>query len=257
MSLVMNNLLESSYISFVNLDRRPERLELMLQSLSRAGITAIRTRGMLPSEYQGPPGRIKGMLDRPQKGAIGCYFSQLSIMQAALEQKRHAFVMEDDLAFCADFQDRVQIMDEFTRTHDWDVLWLGGTFHVNPPWWHKKTLGRDAECTDNPRMMRTYGAFCTYAYIVNKDKLNKVLRMLEEVLPTSIGIDYSFIRIQPVLQTFAFVPGCVIQYDHDSDIGLGKTIFSNFAKLGPYWFQQRMTEFDPTKFNWQEARRRK
>lgn len=249
-------ILDNCYARFVNLDHRPDRLALMEQTLEKAGIMAFRTRGMLPSEYDGPPSRIQGMLKRPQKGAIGCYFSQLSIMEEAFKRTQHAFVMEDDLVFCADFQERMILITEFCRTHPWDVIWLGGTFHVNPPWWHKQTLGRDAEQTGYPRMMRTYGAFCTYAYIVNVKSLQKIFRMLEGVLPTSIGIDYSFIQIQPKLHTYAFVPGCCIQYDHESDIGKGKTIFSGFAKLGPYWFQQRMAEFDPATFNWHEATRR-
>jgi len=252
-------ILDNAYISYVNLDKRTDRRDLMEQTLTKSGIHAtwVRTRGMLPDEYKGPPERIRGMLNRPQKGAIGCYFSQLSVMEEAFKRKQHAFVMEDDLAFCGDFPERLEIITEFCRTHPWDIIWMGGTFHVNPPWWHKKTLGRDAEQTDNPRMMRTYGAFCTYAYLVNTTSLQKIFRMLEVELPKSIGIDYSFIQIQPRLHAYAFVPGCCIQYDHMSDIGLGMTIFSNFAKLGPYWFQQRMTEFDPTTFNWHEARRRK
>lgn len=245
------------YTSYVNLDSRPERRELMEQTLKRVGISAVRTPGMLPSEYTGSPERIRGMLNRPQKGAIGCYFSQLNIITEAFVRKQHAFVMEDDLVFCNDFPQRLSIIEDFCSNHPWDVIWLGGTFHVNPPWWHKKTLGRDAEQTDHPRMIRTYGCFCTYAYLVNWHSMEKIFKMLEGVLPTSIGIDYSFIQIQPKLHTYSFVPGCCIQYDHQSDIGTGMTVFSNFAKLGPYWFQQRMTEFDPGKFNWYEARKRK
>jgi hypothetical protein len=31
------------------------------------------------------------------------------------------------------------------------------------------------------------------------------------------------------------------------------THFSGFKKLGPYWWQVRMRDFDPTAFNWHEA----
>jgi GR25 family glycosyltransferase involved in LPS biosynthesis len=255
-NLSENGLVQGSYISFVNLDLRTDRLRRMEQTLKNAGLPVIRQRGMLPSEYKGDLNRIKAMLARPQKGAIGCHFSQVSIMELALRLDRHAWVMEDDLVFCQDFAARMDIIKEFTDTHEWDVIWLGGTFHVNPPWWHKKDLGRDAELTDNPRMIRTYGAFCTYAYIVNRFSLPKVLNMLEQQLPTSIGIDYAFIQIQPVLKTFAFVPGAITQYDGQSDIGLGITRFSGFAKLGPYWYQDNMNNFDPSTFNWAEAGRK-
>ena len=247
-------LIKNSYISFVNLDSRKDRLVRMEQTLDKAGLPAHRTRGQLPSEYKGPKEKIAVMLSRPQKGAIGCHFSQVSIMEEALRRNQHAFVMEDDLIICEDLAERMEIIDQFTKSHEWDVIWLGGTFHVNPPYWHGRKLGRDAETTDNPRMMRTFGAFCTYAYIVNAASLKKILYLLDLQLPTSIGIDYAFIQIQPELHTYAFVPGAITQYDGLSDIGAGKTIFSGFKKLGPYWYQNRMTDFDPVKFDWKEAR---
>jgi len=248
------SLLDDTYVSFVNLDHRKDRLDLMLQSLARSNLSATRTRGRLPAECKAPPERISAMLKRPQKGAIGCYFSQMSIMEEAGRMGKHAFVMEDDLIICADLHERLAIVEQFTFTHPWDVVWMGGTFHINPPYWHKEDIGRDAELTDHPRFLKTYGAFCTYAYIVNRESLCLVLTLLESVLPQSIGIDHSFILIQPKLRTFAFVPGCMTQYDNQSDIGKGVTKFSGFAKLGPYWFQQRMTDFDPLTFDWHEAR---
>lgn len=240
------------YSSFVNLDHRKDRLDGMLISLSRIPLNATRTKGMMPSEYVGDPKRVKVMRDRTP-GAVGCHFSQVKIMEDALSLDRHAFVMEDDLIFCDDFHERWTIIDEFTSTRPWDIIWLGGTFHINPPYWHKR-LGRDAELTDHPRMIRTFGAFCTYAYLVNRTSIKKVLTLLDKELDRSIGIDWAMIQIQPILQTFAFVPGCITQYDNRSDIGNGITRFSGFAKLGPYWFQKKMTDFDPTTFNWHEAR---
>jgi GR25 family glycosyltransferase involved in LPS biosynthesis len=248
-------MIDHSFISYVNLEKRPERRAKMEAELKRVGIPAVRTRGMLPEEYSGSNARIQGMRNRTQKGAIGCYFSQLSIMERAAGMKKHAFVMEDDLLFCDDFLDRMQIINQFCDNNPWDVIWLGATFHVNPPYWHKDHPPfRDAELTDNPRMIRTYAAFCTYAYIVNYFSIHRVMGLLEEYLPKSWGIDHSFIHIEPQLFTYAFVPGSVIQYDHQSDIGDGVTMFSNFKKLGPYWFAKRMSEFDPTTFNWNEAK---
>lgn len=244
------SLLERSYISFVNMDHRKDRLGGMNRSLETLGIKAIRTRGMLPQEYEGPQDRVEVMRKRTP-GAIGCHFSQVKVMTEALNRRKHAFVMEDDLTFCSDFHQRIEHMERFIATRDWDILWLGGTFHINPPWWHKR---RDAQLTIDPRMIRTYGAFCTYAYIVRDGSIAKVLAGLDRVLDRSIGIDWAMIQLQPEWQTFAFVPGCVRQYDNKSDIGKGMTIFSGFAKLGPYWFQDRMEQFDPTKFNWHEAK---
>lgn len=249
-------LLDQSYISYINLDHRTDRRAHMERTLGALGINAIRTRGMLPSEYKGDPAKIRCMLSRPQKGAIGCHFSQVSIMEEAARQGKHAFVMEDDLVFCSDFHKRLAILEEFCSGHPWDVLWLGGTYHINPPWWHKNDLGRDAEQTYNPRVMRTYGAFSTHAYIVNRESIVKCLTWIDEILPLSMGIDWAFIQLEPHLYTYAFVPGCVIQFDNQSDIGKGVTVFSGFKKLGPHWFADKMEDFDPSTYDWHEARRR-
>lgn len=248
------SLISDSYASFVNLDHRTDRLERMKASLQKVGIEAVRTRGMLPAEYVGDPAKVQVMRNRTP-GAIGCHFSQVNVMRKALWKRSHAFVMEDDLVFCQDFHERMGIMEAFLQGRDWDVIWLGAMFHINPPWWHKTGLGRDAERTDHPRILRTYGAFSTHAYIVNRESIQKVLQMLDDIVSKSMGIDWAFIQMQPSLQTFAFVPGMVIQYDNKSDIGNGMTIYSNFKKLGPYWFQDRMEDFDPATFNWAEANR--
>jgi GR25 family glycosyltransferase involved in LPS biosynthesis len=248
------NLIAESHIRFVNLTHRTDRLNLMLEACDTAQIPAVRVRGMLPSEYKGNPKRVEVMQKRTP-GAIGCWFSQVKIMQEALRLRKHAWVMEDDLIFCKDFHARLARMEQFLtcRIRIWDILWLGATFHVNPPYWHKQDLGRDAETTDDPRMLRTFGAFCTYAYIVRDRSIERVLHLLDEWLDLSMGIDWAMIQIQPQLQTFAFVPGSVIQRDNKSDIGSGMTIFSGFSKLGPYWFAERMEDFDPTTFEWHEA----
>lgn len=250
-------LLDDCFISFVNLDHRTDRLQHMNKTLREVGIEAIRTRGMLPEEVKVDPKRVAVMQNRTP-GAIGCHFSQVKIMEQALALGRHAFVMEDDLVFCSDFKRRVSLIQVFLRDRPWDIMWLGGTFHVNPSYWCKCGPGRpprDAETTDYNRIVRTYGAFSTYAYIVRNTSIAKVLQLLDRELDNSIGIDYAMIRIQPELHTYAFVPGCVKQFDNKSDIGKGGfTKFSGFAKLGPYWWQNLMTDFDPFEFDWAEAR---
>jgi GR25 family glycosyltransferase involved in LPS biosynthesis len=257
---------ENLYAGFVNMDHRKDRLIHMRNQLEKAGIEAVRHRGMPWKEVPKKREEVAMMIDRTP-GAIGCFHSQLQVMLEAWLQYKHALVMEDDCVFCSDFQKRLDHLDRFVENREWDVLWLGGTFHV-PTYWHTgkhhllpdTTWRRDAEQTDDPRVMRTYGAFSTYAYIVNFASIQKILYKLEEHMPRSIGIDYSFIALGPELKCFAFVPGCVRQMDNKSDIGKGYTIFSNFAKLNGneensrYWYQDRMEDFDPLKFDWKDAK---
>jgi len=259
------DLIQDSHIAFVNLEHRNDRLEHMNEQLARVGLNAIRVRGLLPNEYAGDPAKVEVMRKRTP-GAIGCHMSQVYIMREALRLGKHAWVMEDDLVFCNDFRDRVEYMSKFLQGRDWDVMWLGGTFH-SPAFWHNvggskmppdcsANLGKDCEKTEDPRIMRTYGAFCTYAYVVNVNSIDKILKLFDENLHTSIGIDWLFIKLQPQLKCFAFVPGSVKQMDNKSDIGNGITMFSGFSKLNGtiensrYWYQENMNGFDPNTYEW-------
>lgn len=259
------SLLENSYASFINLDYRKDRLIHMQKELTKAGIAAERTKGMLPNEYKGDKKKVEVMMQRTP-GAVGCHMSQVNIMAKALSLNKHAFVMEDDLVFCEDFLKRLEYIEKFLSTHNWDLLWLGGTVHINPPYWHTgknpdllgTKVGRDAEPTDDPRIIRTYGAFSTYAYIVNVKSIEKILNLLDSVVHESMGIDWAFIKLQPQLLTYMFLPGCVKQMDNPSDIGKphanGKqafTYFSQFEKsTGPYFWKKRMEEFDTKTIRW-------
>jgi len=250
------------HATYINLPHRTDRNERMKAELSKSGIEANRIDGMLPSEVDVPSHKTMVMQNRTP-GAIGCHYSQVRCMSAALNVDKHALVMEDDLVFCSDFQERLAYIDKFCQTHEWDVIWLGATFHV-PAQWHRNVngfhthpdlkmcrcdVGKDVRTTDDPRMVQTFGCWSTYAYIVNKDSIAKILQMLDENVSISMGIDWLFILLQPQLKTFSFVPGCVKQYDNQSDIGKGVTVFSAFANLGPYWWADRMTDFNPQSFN--------
>lgn len=251
------------HASYINLDSRPDRNEHMTKELARIGLQASRTRGRLPVEFCDT--RLSIMRNRTP-GAIGCHFSQVEVMKDAYTTGKHALVMEDDLIFCSDIYDRLDYISKWTEEHEWDVIWLGASFHV-PPFWHphgrskmnpdcSANLGKDCETTDDPRMIRTYGAFCTFAYIVNYESIPKIFDLFDRHIHESIGIDWLFIKIQPQLKCFSFVPGCVKQMDGQSNIGTGKTIWSGFLKLNgtyensAYVWQDKMTDFDPTTFKW-------
>lgn len=259
------NLLEESYISFCNLDERTDRLAHMTVELERVGIKAIRQRSFpwKETDYKNP--KYSVMFSRTP-GAIGCHLSQVEVMKKALEVGAHAFVMEDDLVFATDIKERIEYVSEWLAGKEWDIFWLGGTFH-SPAWWHpigkskmspncSANLGKDFDHTDDPRIKKTYGAFCTYAYVVNKDSLVKIIDLLDKNVHESIGIDWLFIKLQPQLNCFAFVPGSVKQIDNQSNIGDGVTRFSGFARLNgtfensTYWFQDKMTDFNPDTFEW-------
>lgn len=258
------------YARFINLAHRTDRLARMRDELRNVkSFEADRTEAYYPHEVNEPMSKI-GTMYRRTPGAVGCHFSQVRVMKEARAFGLHAIVMEDDLHFCEDFDERFQYIDGWLQNNDWDVFWLGSSFHVNPPYWHRHggsgmppdvsaNLGYDAKLTADPRIIRTYGAFCTFAYIVNVNSIDKILNLFDQYIHESIGIDHLFIRLQPQLKCFSFLPGLVRQYDNQSDIGTGETIWSGFLKLNgsyensSYVFQERKEMFDPLTFNWNEA----
>lgn len=256
---------DNLYASFVNLDHRTDRLAHMTEQLKKISLPVTRTRGLPWKEVVNnmPINDLHkiAVMQNRTPGAIGCHFSQVSVMKEAQAQGKHAAVFEDDVIFCSDFDKRLEYIDNWTKTHDWDVIWLGASFHVNPPYWHRigqsgmppdcsAQLGKDCEPTDDPRMIRTYGAYVTFAYIVNYNSIEKILNLFDQHLHTSIGIDWLFIKLQPQLKCFSFVPGCVMQMDNMSDIGTGMTVWSGQLRNGPYVFQDKMEDFNPETFKW-------
>jgi GR25 family glycosyltransferase involved in LPS biosynthesis len=269
---ILNFMIENLYAGFLNMDHRTDRLQHMENQFSRLNIKPIRHRGKKPQEYNLSDPKVQTMLNRTP-GAIGCHFGQVEIMKTALGIGANAMVLEDDIKFSTDFNERLEYIDNWTKTHEWDVIWLGASFHSasSPiyPFWHpnesqtiggmsrmspdcSSRLGRDCEPTDDPRIIRTFGAYITFAYIVNVNSIENILNLFDEHLHTSIGIDWLFIKLQPQLKCFSFVPGCVMQIDNMSDQKEVQemTVWSGQLNNGPYVFQNRMEYFDPTNFKW-------
>lgn len=252
---------EFTHIKWINLAHREDRKEHMEKELARVGIEAKRFPAIKTEDHRWKHQRIQKMWYRTP-GAIGCWYSQAHVMAEAYQLSLNAFVMEDDLVFCSDFKERLEYMERFVEGKEWDVIWLGGTVHTDKPYWHKPghrdeikcscNLNRDFDFTADPRVIRTYGAFSTHAYIVNKDSILKILEELDRVINHSIGIDAAFIELAPTLNCFMYVPGMVKQMDNKSDIGRGITEFSLFSKLGPYWWQNKKEDFDPLNYNWNQ-----
>lgn len=260
-------LLDDCYIAYINLAHRKDRREHMEKELERVGIKAERFEAISTKGPEWNKEPYLTMFNRT-RGAIGCYLSMLSVMKIALEQKKHAFILEDDVHFCQDFTERLAHVDEFLLDHQWHIFWFGALFHCGPPYWHtgrnpllmRSCLGYDAKLTDDPNIIRTFGCFSTHCWLVNRDFLEEVIARFESVINESIGVDFSAIMLQPQLLTYTYVPGMAIQIDNMSDIGQGMTVYSGFSKLNgtkensAYWFQEKNEDFNPLSFNWQECR---
>lgn len=250
------------HAEYCNLDQRPDRNEKMITELNRIGLQDnIKRRRSFPwqelyDSYDEAQKEKVNVMFKRTPGAIGCHYSQVAVMEEALRQGKHAMVCEDDLVFCDDFPARLKLIYKFLNQHEWDIFWFGGTYHKEG-YWHisvegKHTnpdlqmcqcnLNRDWELTLNPHIVRTFAAFSTHCYLVNKDRIQNVLDRLDRNVHRSMGIDWIMILEQPDMNTFAFDPGCVIQHDNASNIGNGISVFSGFSRLGPHWFAPTMKQ---------------
>lgn len=251
---------DTIYGAYCNLDVREDRNLKMIEELKRVDleIPIVRQRSFpwqeLWDKFSEEEKENCMVMHRRTPGAIGCYYSQMEVMREALRQGKHAIVLEDDLIFCDDLPARLKIIFKFLNQHEWDVFWFGGTYHKEHHW-HVAVegrhthpdlqqcncnLNRDWEPTRNPHIVRCYGAFSTHAYMVNKNRIEHILMLLERNMRISMGVDWSFILEQPNLECYAFDPGCIKQFDSMSNISNGWAAQSGFANLGPHFFQPSM-----------------
>jgi len=253
------------YTVYINLDHRTDRREEIERELKKVGIVAERISGIYPKEYTGEINKIKAMLDRT-KGAVGCHFSHVKALNNALSLGKSAFILEDDVIFSSDIVKRLDYIQNFIDHNEWDLFWLSATVHINPPYWHKKghnidmpdcacNLCRDAELTKDPRILKTYGCFCTCGYLINYKSIPKIIELLDKHVDKSLGLDWLYVFLEPQLKTYCFVPGMVTQRASHSDISSHHSIgWDGFhSSLGPYFFKDKMEDFDPLTFNWGEA----
>lgn len=236
---------------YINLARRTDRLPHIKNQLRKAGIFGQRFNAYGPEDYRGSDEAIHLMRATP--GTIGNFLSHTAVMDKGRYTDKVIGVLEDDALLCSDFQERLQYIEEkFDK--DWDIFYLGATYHVNPPVWHKDDLGRDFELTDLKHIHRVYGAFSDQGYLVNGRSAGRIVDTLRHNMHLASGIDTLMIRFQPEWRCYSFTPGMVFQLDGYGDVGGGMTYFSDFKRsLGPHVYAERLEDFDYDSYEWAEG----
>lgn len=250
--------MKECYTKYINLDHRIDRNDHMQQLLKNNNIKAERFRAYYPQECIVDKKISDKMLNSGFPGKLGCFYSHIKLLEEIQKSNKNGFILEDDLIFCSDFDERIKNIEDFLNTHTWDIFWLCSTVHINPTVWHTgnhpeckdSNVRVDAEPTDNKRIMRTYGCFTTSAYFVNKNSISKIIELTNTYADKLDAIDKIFVNIQPLLHTYGYLPGCVKQLDNHSDIIMSHQNFSYFNCLGPYWWQDKKENFDPKLIIW-------
>ena len=248
---------------YINMDARTDRCTHIMDELQKLGMQAERFRGLRSSDVSAdkyPPTLTQKMTP----GNAGCYLSHVEILNQELD--KHFMILEDDAVFCSDFIKRLRYVHEWMEHNEWDIFFMNASFS-HPPYWHttrgaprtrltnctSNYLERDAESTDDPRIVRVYGCFHTHSYIVNKNSSARIRNMLLDIGPQADAIDAAYIAIQPKINAFSFLPGMVKQLDSISDI---KNAMHNYSAVmskvngtvqnSRYWYQERMEDYAPT-----------
>ena len=238
----------------INLDRRTDRWESMCRELRRINLPAKRFSAMTPDEFCEKPGAaplIEG------KRTAGNWASMVYLMRLNQETGRDLLMLEDDVFFASDWWERMAYLED-NIDFDWDVIFLGACCHLdrNAPngRWHPERRN-DMERTPLRHLFRSYGTWSNHGMIVRGKSAGKVLAAMRSVLPVARGSDHALIMVQPHLDAYVFVPGCVFQHNGVSDVaeGGGFTRFSDFMKMGPYVFQDRLSDWDVDGYDWAEA----
>lgn len=226
---------------YINLRHRTDRLEHVKKQLAKACIDAERFEALQKEDYSGPGEDVRLM--QPTPNTIGNWLSHTALISKATPGKIVG-VLEDDALICSDMNERIDYIGK--HCPEWDIFFLGATFHTDPGGkWHPE-LGRDFALVGIKHIVRVFGAFSNQGYLVNGNSSRLILSMMQERMKMSRGSDHALIMMQPFLKCYSFVPGCVFQIDGPSDVSPGGfTRFSNFRKsLGPYVWADKMEDFD-------------
>lgn len=226
---------------YINLRTRMDRRIQAEKACKQHGISAKRFQAIAFRDWDwAARGEVFERYSTP--GKVGCALSHLSLLKDATKRTGILGVLEDDVLFCDDFSERMQMIEDLFHD-DWDIFFLNATFHLKPTW-HKNTLGKDYEMTDTRHIARVYGLWCTQSYLVNCKRAGFVLDTVMKNLSQSDAIDHAFILSQPSLRCFCFVPGITAQTDGWSDITNSHTSYAGFFPHGPHVFCKHLDEFD-------------
>jgi glycosyl transferase, family 25 len=175
----------------INLDRSPDRLELMANRLKQCGlpwqrVPAVEGRQLdLQHEPRVDPDgyrRLHGKGLNPAE--VGCYLSHVACWQALVDHPTatHALVLEDDCEFTEGFRSALEhALAEASR---WDLLRLSGIHRGTPVAIHP--LGASHQLA--VMLSRQTGSA---AYAINRQAAKA---MLARLVPMQLPLDHAFNR---------------------------------------------------------------
>jgi GR25 family glycosyltransferase involved in LPS biosynthesis len=191
------------HIFFINLDRRPDRLELITEQLKKVNIEAERVTAVDGSLLDADPKIGNGW---NHKGVAGCALSHRKVIQLAKEHNYNNFlVIEDDSIFTESF---VQDFEFYIKQvpENWDMIYFGGN-HLTPLKGINTNVGK-----------------CQHTLTTNMYAMKHTLydTVLSSIAPVVEGldkpVDVLYCDIQKKYNCYGFKPHLVWQDSIFSDI---------------------------------------
>lgn len=223
---------------YINLLTRPDKKEKTINHLAQHQIEAKHFNALTGADQYL---NIVGL--NYNNGARGCMLSHIKLINEFDRSTNKILgVFEDDVLLCDDFNERLEyISQNFNK--EWDIFFLSSFYHLNTdPIKDKPVM---FEFTDVKYITRVYSSFCTHAYLINPNSIDKIRSLILNQVELSYAIDHVYVQIEQQLNCYAFTPGMANQRTDISDITNGltdKTVFERI--LGTHYFCNRLENFD-------------
>lgn len=184
-------------IYYINLDRRPDREEHIIQQLEKVNLLNISTRvtaidgklidlSSMPNNLITEAG-IQDALDKSKRvyvpltiGGIGCALSHRNIWLDIINNNvSSALILEDDSSFSDDFSQKLQMLEENIPTN-YDMIFLG---------YHRTSIKYLSHIIINKYFKKPLKIFGLFGYVVSKKGAAKLLKMfpITEQIDSEIG----------------------------------------------------------------------
>lgn len=192
-------------VFYINLDRRPDKNQIIQQELERHGITAER--------FSAVDGQTLQATDKLMPGEIGCALSHARILKTMVEHSwKNILILEDDAEFIPDLQEYFK--NNAHNIPEWDMLYFGGN-HLNEPVRINNAISR---------ITRTY---TTSHYAVNLNIAQGLINRIEQL---NNQVDVAYSEFHSGTRTYAFTPAIAWQRACISDIHGVFVDYTSFMK---------------------------
>lgn len=199
----MYNLLQDfPHIFYINLARRTDRNEKVMQEFEKIGIAHAVTRVEAFDAKTSPLITSISIAKKVDAGNIACAWSHLKVLQHCIKNNIDKYlVFEDDAEFCENFNER---FSEYYKQlpDDWELLYLGANHDggVKPY---------------SPNLVKPIRSYTTHAFATKQSMYQNLKTVWEN---QDAEIDVCLSRLQSIHNSFCFLPNLVYQAAGFSDI---------------------------------------